>query len=410
MLLLLKRDSLWIPVILLVLLVGCWSELDLYAPSFPQMMHHFDTTEQMMQWTLSLNFFGFFFASLLCGPLADAFGRRKIILGGSLIFVLGSFICLCAPNIGWMLFGRFIQGLGVSAPVSVAMAIVADVYQGERQIKLLSRMNSAITITMALAPIIGVYLTDSLGWQSNFWLIFALALLGTFLVWLFVPETLPVEVKQKFEARSLVSGYLTLLRSKKFLASAFGLCFSVAPYFVLIGILPLLFMEALGVSINEYAFYQGSIVGFFSALSLGFPYVLSRFNIARVVRLSSMLAFGALFLSLISSMVVPDNPKLITFYMLLYAAGIVVPPSTLFGGAMDMFPELRACVSSLIGAFRMLAMAIGTALAGIFYDGSFMPIAFIMFVSIAVALPMSWFVMKKRATSTSSNEAFAVIH
>ncbi len=148
-----------------------------------------------------------------------------------------------------------------------------------------------------------------------------------------------------FEARNLVSGYLTLLRSKKFLASAFGLCFSVAPYFVLIGILPLLFMEALGVSINEYAFYQGSIVGFFSALSLGFPYVLSRFNIAQVVRLSSI-----------------------------------------------------------------LAMAIGTALAGIFYDGSFMPIAFIMFVSIAVTLPMSWFVMKKRATSTSSNEAFAVIH
>jgi len=85
----LHRESPWIPVILISILIGCWSELDLYAPSFPQMLDYFKTTNEMMQLTLSLNFLGFFVAALLCGPLADAYGRRPVILGGSLLFVLG---------------------------------------------------------------------------------------------------------------------------------------------------------------------------------------------------------------------------------------------------------------------------------------------------------------------------------
>ncbi len=184
MFLFLERQSPWIPVILLVIMVGCWSELDLYAPSFPEMMHYFATTEHMMQWTLSLNFLGFFLASLLCGPLADSFGRRKVILAGSLIFVVGSYVCLYASSIGWMLFGRLVQGMGVSAPVSVCMAVIADIYQGERQVKLMSKLNSAITIAMALAPMVGVYLTDYFGWRANFLVIFAIALLGMIMIWL----------------------------------------------------------------------------------------------------------------------------------------------------------------------------------------------------------------------------------
>lgn len=198
MLFLLRRESLWIPVILLVILIGSWSELDLYAPSFPTMMHHFGTTEQMMQWTLSLNFLGFFFAILLCGPLADAFGRRGVILWGSAIFVVGSFICLLASNIEAMLVGRLIQGIGVSAPVTVCQAVIADIYRGEKRVRMLSRTNSVITITMALAPIFGVYLTEHFGWHANFVVIFGMALMGGLLIYLFVPETLYKEERRPF--------------------------------------------------------------------------------------------------------------------------------------------------------------------------------------------------------------------
>lgn len=399
---LLRRESLWIPVILLVVMIGCWVELDLYAPSFPQMMHFFGTTEQMMQWTLSLNFLGFFLASLVCGPLADSFGRRKIILGGSFIFVLGSLICLLSGSIEWMLFGRLVQGIGVSAPVTVCMAVIADIYQGERQMKLLTRMNSAITITMALAPIVGVYLTDTLSWHANFIVIFVISIIGLILVARFVPETHDKHLRTEFKPSTLVSGYITLLKSKAFMSAVLGCCFAVTPYFILIGILPLLFMESLGVSINSYAFYQGSIVGLFSLVSISVPWILARFTLKNVIRVSMTLAIGGLSVALVLSMLMPDMPELITALMCIYAVGIVVPPTMLFSNAMDMFPELRASASSLIQSIRMLSMSLGTALAGFIYNGTFMPVIFVMTTLLILSVPMTIASLRRREIAGDS--------
>jgi MFS transporter, DHA1 family, multidrug resistance protein len=412
MLTFLRRESLWIPIILLVTLVGCWIELDLYAPSFPQMMHHFSTSEQMMQWTLSLNFLGFFFASLLCGPMADAFGRRKIFLSGSLIFVVGSALCLMAPSMTLMLIGRLIQGIGVSAPVTVCMAIIADIYQGERQIRLLSRMNSSVTVTMALAPIAGVFLTDNFGWQANFMLILVLAMMGLMLMLLFVPETHAKHLRTEFNAKNLLAGYTTLLKSRDFMANVLALCLSITPYFILIGILPLLFMEALKVSIHEYAFYQGSIVGLFSILSLGIPSIIAKYDQKKVFVISTALSVGALGLTFLLSVCVPDNPLLITCLMWIYVCGIVVPPTMMFTRAMDMFPALRACASSLIQSIRMLSMSLGTALAGSLYQGQLRPVAFIMFLFMLVAIPLIVMAMKKEKTNEtlSTNRPVPVLH
>lgn len=395
MLFLLRRESLWIPVILLVILIGCWSELDLYAPSFPQMMHYFSTTEQMMQWTLSLNFLGFFVASLICGPLADAFGRRKVILVGSALFVLGSLVCVWAMSIEMMLLGRLIQGIGVSAPVTVCQAVIADIYQGEQQVRLLSRTNSAITVTMALAPIFGVYLTEHFGWHSNFVVIFLVAILGGGLIFLFVPETHEQHARKAFEPKHLVSGYITLLKSKDFMSAALGMCFSITPYFVLIGILPLLFMEELGVSIGNYAFYQGSIVGLFSVLSLSIPWFLARFDLNKIAWISVVLSVLSLGGACILSVLVSDDPLLISAFMWVYVVGIVIPPTMMFAQAMDMFGDLKACASSLIQSLRMLSMSVGTALAGAMYDGSFKPVALVMFVFILLSVPMTMVVFKK---------------
>jgi len=71
---------------------------------------------------LSLNFVGFFLSSLVVGPWSDSYGRRPILLGGAFLFVLGSLACVLATNLPWLLLGRFIQGLGVSAPSILACA------------------------------------------------------------------------------------------------------------------------------------------------------------------------------------------------------------------------------------------------------------------------------------------------
>ncbi len=405
----LKRESAWIVTILTFLLLACWSELDLYAPSFPQMMHYYQTTEQMMQLTLSLNFLGFFFASLLCGPLADAFGRRRVILGGTALFTLGSVLCVFASNIELMLLGRLIQGIGVSAPITVCLAVVADIYQGDRQVALMTRMNSMITITMAIAPVAGVYLTKHFGWQSNFLVILGMAIMGLTLIWLFLPETLKQSERRHFNKKSLIQGYVTLLKSKEYMFPALACSFAVTPYFVFIGIMPLLFMEELGISLNQYSFYQGSVVGLFSLLSLTVPSLMSRFDTKLLVGISSLFSITGLLFALLFSMVFPDNAVMITACMLIYVVGIVLGPTYMFTRAMQVHPDLKACASSLQQSMRMLFMSLGTAIAGSIYNGTFLPVAVVLFVILFLSLPMTIFVLRK-PQALPSNEPLMAMH
>lgn len=403
----LHRESPWIPVILISILIGCWSELDLYAPSFPQMLDYFKTTNEMMQWTLSLNFLGFFVAALLCGPLADAYGRRPVILGGSLLFVLGSLLCVIATDMDAMLLGRFVQGLGVSAPTTVCMAVIADIYQGDRQVKLISRMNTSVTIVMALAPIIGSYLAEAFGWRANFMVIFGVAISGCSLIWLLVPETHAHESRVTFSARSLFSSYWILLKDRNFMMAVLGLCLAITPYFIFIGNAPHLFQRVLGLSIDSYAFYQGSVVAIFAGLSLLIPVALRKWNVVRLMGYSIIASVAALFVSFVFSVFIPDNAMLITGLMWVYTVGIVLPPTLMFSEAMDMNPSLRACSSSLIQALRMLFMAGGIALAGKLYDDRyFFPIA-VMFAFLILSLPFVISTIRRRSREGATGEISA---
>jgi len=89
-----SKNSPLIFISLLVLLIFCWIEVDLYAPAFPQLRRFFQTTEEMIQMTLSLNFLGYFTASLMVGPLGDRYGRRPVILAGSALATFGILLFL----------------------------------------------------------------------------------------------------------------------------------------------------------------------------------------------------------------------------------------------------------------------------------------------------------------------------
>ncbi len=390
----LNKTSPWVPVVLLILLIVGWSELDLYAPAFPQMMHYFSTNEQTIQWTLSLNFFGFFCSSLICGPLADSYGRRPLLIIGSLLFVLGSALCVFTLNIEGILLGRFIQGVGVGAPLTISLAVIGDIYQGEKQTRLLSVMNTTVTLVMAAAPIIGVYLTRDFGWQSNFVVIGAGSLLGAIMIAWLLPET--IQNRQPFRVQQMLSGYWTLLTDRLFMFATLSMSFLAAAYFMFIGIIPLLFMETLNVPLSQYAYYQGSVVGTFATVSLVIPILIKYFD-------SNQLLRGSFWLSLIAGGILfgigvmhQDHPLSITFFMCLFTGGIALPGCIMFSSIMDMFPSLRASSAALFQALRLLFMAIAASVMGAVYDDTFFPVGIIIFALAILAFPMAMVVIKAR--------------
>ncbi len=373
----LHRESVLIPWLLLILSVAVWSEMDLFAPSLPDAMKAFGTTEQVIQWTFSFNFFGFFLASLFCGALSDALGRRIVLLSGTALFTLGSALSVWSPSIEIFLAGRLIQGLGVAGPAVVTMAILGDIYKGKAYMRWLSAMNAITTLTMALAPIVGAYLNQHFGWRSNFMAILVLALIGLVLnAWL-VPETRAAELRHAFKPKMLISNYTKLLRSKNFVYPMIGLCSLVIPYFVFVGVAPLLYLNDIGMPMSQYVWFQASVVAVFSLLSLVVSYWTDSLDMDRLNRISIwFLFFTAIALVLVGLLMV-DNPWLLTGLMCCAAAGMVVPCLVLYAKAISRFPELQASSNALFQSVRMLMLSIGSALAGAVYNGTYAPIGMI---------------------------------
>lgn len=237
----LKHSPTFILSIILILLFVAWAELDLYAPAMVEMMRAFHTDEIHIQWTLSLNFFGFFISSLIFGPLADTFGCRKSILIGSFIFIVGSLLCCLSQSINIMILGRLIQGLGISAIV----VLLADIYKGNKRLKIFALIGSMVCIVMALAPIIGVFLTKEFGWRSNFWSILYSSIFGTTLIFLFLPETRPKNTLKPFSINIIFHSYKQVITDKKFLQYFLSLCLLIAPYWIFIGLIPLFLWTSL---------------------------------------------------------------------------------------------------------------------------------------------------------------------
>jgi len=381
---------------LLLLEIFCWIEVDLYAPSFPQIRQHFGTSEAMVQWTLSLNFMGYFASSLLVGPLADSFGRKPVILAGSGIFALGSLVCLMAPNLNVLLAGRLIQGIGVSAPTTLAITIVSDLWDGDRQVKISSLMNSIVTITMAAAPMAGAWLSARWGWRSNFLLIFCGALASTALVALLVPETHGPGRRRPFSPGQVLRTYGVLLSSGFFLATTLGLVLLVTPYWIFIATIPFLFQESLGVPMARYVYLQGAVVGMFSLLSLAAPLFIGKVDTRRALLGSILLTLGTSAALCLQALFLKDSATWITAMMCLFIVGIVWPCTCFYAMVFAAFPALKGSASSLCSALRMMVMAACISLNAHLYTGSFRSVGVLIFLLVCAGFPLLVLAARRR--------------
>lgn len=145
-----------VSVILMDLLAGM--EFDLFVPSFPQLQTQFHLSPVLVESLLSVNFLGFCISLFFVGGLADNFGRKPVILTGLIGFILGSISCLWAPSYPFLLFGRFLQGIGIAAPAILSFLIIADTYSLKKQQFWMAMLNGVKNTAVAIAPVIGSYI------------------------------------------------------------------------------------------------------------------------------------------------------------------------------------------------------------------------------------------------------------
>jgi len=123
----------------------------------------------------------------LYGRLADLVGKRRLLVAGLGVFLLGTLMLVVAPGLGLLFVGRIVQGAGTSGIHPLCIAVITDRFAPEERGEALGQWNSWGAIAAMIGPFVGGLLIDSLGWRAAFLPMVAGAVVGLVVIWRTIP-------------------------------------------------------------------------------------------------------------------------------------------------------------------------------------------------------------------------------
>ncbi|WP_026707955.1 multidrug effflux MFS transporter [Flavobacterium frigidarium] len=167
------------------------------------------------QLLITMIFLGLGFGPLIFGPLSDSVGRKPVVYVGFALFIGASFICVNATSLEVMVLGRILQGIGLSAPRTISIAIIRDMYSGDHMARIMSFVTVVFILVPVIAPAMGKFVLDYYNWHGIFYIQVLISLLVSLWFWRRQPETLSVNNKKKFSITGFTSEFKELFRFKR---------------------------------------------------------------------------------------------------------------------------------------------------------------------------------------------------
>jgi MFS transporter, DHA1 family, multidrug resistance protein len=223
--------------------------LGIYMPVLPLARAAFGVSVAAASTTVTAALVAYAIGLYVYGPLSDRFGRRPVILTGLCVYLLGVMIALLATSIGMLTVGRVIAALGTSAGVTVARAVLGDLYEREHMALRLATITMVMSIANALSPALGGMLGNMMGWRIVFEIQLGLALSVGIAAWRWLPETrAPTAMDRR---ANVLDASAKLVRDRAFLGYALQTGVLYAVFFVFVSLVPYIF-RTLGRSSAEY--------------------------------------------------------------------------------------------------------------------------------------------------------------
>ena len=335
--------------------------IDMYLPALPVISAQFGVPAGSAQMTPSTYILGFALGQLFYGPMADSFGRKPVILGGTLIFAGAAVACAQAQTIDQLIVMRFFHGLAAAAASVVINALMRDIYPKEEFSRMMSFVMLVTTIAPLVAPMAGGAVLVWFSWHVIFWILALAALLASAMIFFFIDETLPAERRQKFHIRTTMGNFASLFRHKRVLSYMLASGFSFAGMFSFLSAGPFVYIELNHVSPQHF--------GYYFALNIVFLFIMTIINSRFVRRVGALNMFRAgLWIQFVMAIwLVLSAFTGVGFWALVvgvaaFVGCVSMVSSNAMAVILDEFPHMAGTASSLAGTFRFGIGAIVGAL------------------------------------------------
>jgi MFS transporter, DHA1 family, multidrug resistance protein len=348
-------------IVTLVFLAGLGAlSMNIFLPSLPVMAAHFDAPYRLIQLSVALYLGVNAVLQVFIGPISDRFGRRPVMLGSIIVFVLATIGTLLATSVEVFLAFRAVQAVIVAGLV-VGRAVVRDMVPQEEAASMIGYVTMGMAVVPMVGPMVGGLLEELFAWQASFVLLLACGVLVLWLAWADMGET-AVHRSSSFAAQ--FRQYPELLTAPRFWGYTLTAAFASGAFFAYLGGAPYVGSEVFSLSPAALGFYFGApALGYAAGNFISGRYSV-RFGINRMVLWGTLLTCAGLAVLLGLDIAGARHPAVFFGFMTFVGLGngMVLPNAT--AGMLSVRPRLAGSASGLGGAIMIGGGAALSALAG----------------------------------------------
>lgn len=379
------------PSLLLMIVLVAFPQISetIYTPSLPDIAVALGASNSSVQLTLSIYFIGFALGVFCWGWLSDFIGRRPAMLGGLIVYGIGSLMCFYAESITFLLVSRFIQAFGAATGSVITQTILRESLSGSKRHAMFAQISAVIAFTPAIGPLIGGWVDQALGFKAVFCVLIIMSILLFIYAYCKLPETTNVSTRKRIAIYPVVKRIISSPQVVVFglvIGGINGILFS---YYAEA---PFIFIEHFHISPGLYGF-----LGIVVALASIFGAMISKKLVSiwqpeKIIHLGCcVMTIGSLLLTLVTTVAILPNIVLmisiLTFiFILLLGAGIALP--NCLSLALVNFQDVVGTAGAIFSLGYYLLVSLVTFGMSFLHNGSLytMPLYFLVMSIIMWAL------------------------
>jgi len=295
-------------------------------------------------------------------------------------------MAMLSNNILTLTMARVLQGAGSAATMVVGRSMVQDLFEGPARIRVMAYIGMTLGLCPPLASLIGGQIHVRLGWQSNFAILAALALVLLLAAWRGLPDHRPVHASDNSHwLRGMLLAYGRLAHAPSFLLYVVVLATTTAAFYVFLGGAPIV--------LGSYGIGPDGIGWFIMAVPLAYivgnfltSRLIQRVGEQRMMRWGQAATLSGITLMLVLGLVGTRSPLAVALPLLLtgFGHGLINPPA--LAGTVGVIPALAGSAAAVAGLMQQLTGAAGGYLIGLVPHDSAINMGWMMLAFSLVAL------------------------